>query len=143
VFFASAFSAHRAAGILLPFSPRVNPGARLLCEMPSASGKSAHLTNRADLGRRTGFPYSLTLNNRLGGNSFMLKALTFIGLGAVVALTPVVVLAQNASPSPSTTHHYSGHKPTGSFRSEMRNRSLSSRERARASAEHVRMMRRQ
>ena len=73
----------------------------------------------------------------------MLKTLTSISLGVVIALTPLAVLAQNASPPPSTTHHQTAHKRTGSFRSEMRKRHLSSKERARASAEHMRMMRSQ
>ena len=70
----------------------------------------------------------------------MLKTLASIGLGAALALTPLVALAQNAPPAPAT-HHHSAHKPTGSYRSQMRARHNSSKERASAGAEHVRMMR--
>jgi hypothetical protein len=77
------------------------------------------------------------------GGTPLLKTFALMGLGAVIALTPLAVLAQNASPPPSTTHHQTAHKPTGSFRGEMRKRHLSSKERARASAEHMRMMRSQ
>jgi hypothetical protein len=73
----------------------------------------------------------------------MLKTLALLGLGAAVALTPLSVLAQNAPPAPAKQHHYSAHQPTGSYRSEMRRRHSSSKERARASAEHIRTMRQQ
>jgi hypothetical protein len=73
----------------------------------------------------------------------MLRALALVGLGASVALMPLAALAQNAPPPASEEHHYSAHKPTGSYSSEMRRRHNSSKERARASAEHMRTMRQQ
>jgi hypothetical protein len=74
----------------------------------------------------------------------MLRTLVLVGLGASVVLTPLVALAQNAPPpAPVKQHHYTAHKPTGSYRSEMRRRHNSSKERARAGAEHVRTMRQQ
>ena len=69
----------------------------------------------------------------------MLKTFAAIGLGAAVALTPLAAPAQNAPP-PSTSHHQAAHKSTGSYRSEMRKRHGSSKDRARAGAEHMRMM---
>jgi len=72
----------------------------------------------------------------------VLKTFAAIGLGAAIALAPLTVLAQNApTPAPATHHHRAAHKPTGSHRSEMRKRHNSSKERARAGAEHVRTMR--
>jgi hypothetical protein len=72
----------------------------------------------------------------------MLKILASIGLGLAIALAPLAAPAQTAPPAPAK-HHYSAHKPTGSHRSEMRARHNSSKERARAGAEHMRMMRQQ
>ena len=72
----------------------------------------------------------------------MLKIAASIGLAAAIALAPVAALAQPAPPV-TAKHHYAAHKPTGSYRSEMRKRHNSSRERARAGAEHRRMMRQQ
>lgn len=78
----------------------------------------------------------------------MLKIFALIGLGATVAFAPPPAFAQTnpsraegAATSPSL-HHPSAHRPSGSYRSEMRHRHNTSKERARASAEHVRMMRR-
>jgi hypothetical protein len=74
----------------------------------------------------------------------MVNKLTAIGLSAVIALSPCVALAgtdqqlaqaapaAGASPTPA---------PTGSHKSQMRHRSNMSKERARASAEHMRKMR--
>lgn len=72
----------------------------------------------------------------------MFKTFAAIGLGAAVALTPLAALAQN-TPPPATSHYQAAHKPTGSYRSEMRKRHSSSKDRARAGAEHMRMMRSQ
>jgi hypothetical protein len=73
----------------------------------------------------------------------VLKTFAAVGLGAAIALAPLAVLARNApSPAPATHSHRGAHKPTGSYRSEMRKRHNSSKERARAGAEHVRTMRR-
>jgi hypothetical protein len=71
------------------------------------------------------------------------KTLACIGLAAAMALTPFAVLAQSASPPAPKHHHYSAQQPTSSFRSEMRKRHNTSKERARASAEHVRSVRQQ
>ena len=60
---------------------------------------------------------------------------------AVLALASYA-LAQPAPPA-TAKHHYAAHEPTGSYRSEMRKRHNSSRERARAGAEHRRTMRQQ
>jgi hypothetical protein len=62
-------------------------------------------------------------------------------LGASVVLTPLAALAQKAAPAKQ--HHYTAHKPTGSYRSQMRHRSNMSKQRARAGAEHMRTMRQQ
>ncbi len=70
----------------------------------------------------------------------MLKTISAIGLGAAVTLSPLAAFAQT---SPAARHHYSAHKPTGSYRSEMRARHVSSKDRARAGAEYVRQMRMQ
>ena len=57
-----------------------------------------------------------------------------IGLGAVIALSPLAALAQSAT---ATAHAGGG----GSHRSHLRHSGTTSRERARASAEHMRTMR--
>jgi hypothetical protein len=78
----------------------------------------------------------------------LLKTFALIGLGAAVVVTPLAVLAQT-NPSPAvgaaatSPSHATAHRPTGSYRSEMRRRHQSSKDRARAGAEHVRMMRSQ
>jgi hypothetical protein len=69
----------------------------------------------------------------------MLKTLALVGLGASLVLTPLAALAQTAP----TTHHATAHKPTGSYRSHMRHTRNTSKERARAGAEHMRTMRQQ
>ena len=57
-----------------------------------------------------------------------------IGLGAVIALSPLAAMAQSAT---GTVHAGGG----GSHRSHLRHSGNTSRERARASAEHMRTMR--
>ena len=69
----------------------------------------------------------------------MLRTLAVVGVGASVVLTPLAALAQNAAPAKQ--HHHTAHKPTGSYRSQMRHTRNTSKERARASAEHMRTMR--
>ena len=76
----------------------------------------------------------------------MFKTIAAIAFGAAVTLTPLAVRAE-MKPSPmvmaqSTTPAHA-HRPTRSYRSEMRHRSNMSRERARAGAEHVRTMHKQ
>ncbi len=71
----------------------------------------------------------------------MRRTIAAIGLGAAIALSPfsiVAVLSQTAAPA--AAHHARPHKPTGSFRSQMRNRSNLSKERARAGAEYMRTL---
>ncbi len=73
----------------------------------------------------------------------MVKRFAMIGLTAVIALSPLAALAETdqlaqaapaagAAPAPA---------PAGSYKSQMRHRSDTSKERARASAEHMRKMR--
>lgn len=74
----------------------------------------------------------------------MLKTFASLALGAAIALTPLAAHADTALSAPGAhpaTHHTRHY--TGSYRSEMRKRHNSSKERARASAEHMRMMRSQ
>ncbi len=62
-----------------------------------------------------------------------------LAVGSLVALSPVAASAQTAS-APTTPRH-AAHHPRGSYRSEMHKRRNMSRDRARASAEHMRQMR--
>jgi hypothetical protein len=64
----------------------------------------------------------------------MLKMIALIGVGTAIAFTPLPTIAQTA-PAASAT------PPTGSHSSQMRHRANMSKERARASAEHMRHMR--
>ena len=71
----------------------------------------------------------------------MLKTIALIGLGTAIAFTPLPTIAQtdqSAAPAASTAT-----APTGSHKSQMRHRSNMSKERARASAHHMRHMRHQ
>jgi hypothetical protein len=73
----------------------------------------------------------------------MFKTIASIGLGAMMVLAPLGARAQTyqtSAPAASTANPSSAHASsrTGSFRSQMRHRSNLSRERARASAEHMR-----
>ena len=72
----------------------------------------------------------------------MLKVLASLGLIASLGLMPLAAIAETPTTAPGahpTTQHHA-HKPTRSYRSEMRRRGNQSRERARASAEHMRTM---
>ena len=71
----------------------------------------------------------------------MLKFIAAAGLGALIALSSFAASAQTTV-APGA-HPHQAHRPTRSHRSEMRNRHNMSRERARASAEHMRQMRNQ
>ncbi|HKN30098.1 MAG TPA: hypothetical protein VJY34_20375 [Roseiarcus sp.] len=73
----------------------------------------------------------------------MLKTLALVGLGASVVVMPLAAPAQTAPPAAPANHHATAHKPTGSYRSHMRHTRNTSKERARASAEHMRTMRQQ
>lgn len=71
----------------------------------------------------------------------MLKFLASIVLGAALASSPRVSVAQTTPAGASATHHAQAHRPSGSHRSRMAQRNNLSQERARASAEHMRKMR--
>jgi hypothetical protein len=71
----------------------------------------------------------------------MLKFIASIALGAALASSPLPAFAQTTPAGASAIHHPHAHRPTGSYRSQMRHRSNLSREHSRASAEHVRQMR--
>ena len=58
----------------------------------------------------------------------------------VAAASPLAASAQTTEPG-AYPHH--AHQPTGSYRSEMRNRRAQAHHRARAGAEHARQMRMQ
>ena len=64
----------------------------------------------------------------------MIKTFVVIGLGVVIVFSPLAAMAQSAT---GTAHTGGG----GSHRSHMRHSGNMSRERARASAEHMRQMR--
>jgi uncharacterized caspase-like protein len=69
----------------------------------------------------------------------MLKTIALIGFGAAIAFTPLPTIAQtSAAPAASAP---AATAPMGSHRSQMRHRANLSKERARASAEHMRHMR--
>ena len=68
----------------------------------------------------------------------MLKMIALIGLGTAIAFTPLPTIAQtSAAPAASAP---SATTPTGSHRSQMRHRANVSKERARASAHHMRQL---
>jgi hypothetical protein len=73
----------------------------------------------------------------------MLKFIGSIVLIAALAFSPLSAVAQTTQSGASATHHAQTHKPTRSYKSEMRHRSNMSKERARAGAEHVRTMHKQ
>ena len=70
----------------------------------------------------------------------MVKFIVAASLAALIAAAPLAASAQTAATGVHTHH---AHQPTGSYRSEMRKRNNASRDRARASAEHMRTMRTQ
>ena len=69
----------------------------------------------------------------------MLKIMVAAVFAALVAAAPLAAQAQTTA-APGATHPHSVHRPTGSHRSEMRKRHNTSRDRARASAEHMRKL---
>jgi len=69
----------------------------------------------------------------------MLKAFAAASFAALVAALSLPASAQSTG-APSAEQ---AHRPTGSYRSEMRKRRNTHKERARAGAEHVRQMRTQ
>ncbi|MBV8103833.1 MAG: hypothetical protein JO223_04265 [Hyphomicrobiales bacterium] len=73
----------------------------------------------------------------------MLKFVASILLGAALASSPLPAFAQTTQLGASAMHHPHAHRPTRSYRSEMRRRGNAHKEQARAGAEHVRQMRMQ
>ena len=71
----------------------------------------------------------------------MLKAIALIGVGAAIAFTPLPTIAQTDQSTAPAAGAPAATAPTGSHRSQIRHRANMSRERARASAHHVRHMR--
>ena len=70
----------------------------------------------------------------------MLKTIALIGLGAAIAF-PLPAIAQTYQSAAPAASAPAATAPTGSHRSQMRHRANLSKERARASAEHMRNMR--
>ena len=73
----------------------------------------------------------------------MLKFLASIALGAALASSPLVSVAQTTPAGASAVHYPQSHQSTGSHKSRMAHRRNLHKERARAGAEHVRQMRMQ
>jgi hypothetical protein len=77
----------------------------------------------------------------------MLNKFAAIGLSAVIALSPLAARAgtdqQLAQAAPAAGAASPTTAPKGSYKSQMRHRSNTHKERARASAEHMRQMRQQ
>jgi hypothetical protein len=71
----------------------------------------------------------------------MLKTMALIGVGAAIAFTPLPIIAQTDQSAAPAAAAPAATAPTGSHRSQMRHRANMSRERARASAHHMRHMR--
>jgi hypothetical protein len=70
----------------------------------------------------------------------MLKTIALMSLGAAISFTSLPAIAQtNQSTTPAASAPAAS-APTGSHRSQMRHRANISRERARASAHHMRQM---
>ena len=70
----------------------------------------------------------------------MLKMIALIGVGTAIAFTPLPTIAQTDQSAAPAASAPAATAPTGSHRSQMRHRSNMSRERARASAHHMRHM---
>jgi hypothetical protein len=70
----------------------------------------------------------------------MLKTIALMGLGAAVAFTSLPAFAQTGQPTAPTASAPAATAPTGSHKSQMRHRANLSKERARASAHHMRQM---
>jgi len=68
----------------------------------------------------------------------MLKTIVLIGLGAAVALTSLPAIAQTDQSAAPAASAPAANAPTGSYKSQMRHRANVSKERARASAHHIR-----
>jgi hypothetical protein len=70
----------------------------------------------------------------------MLKTIAFIGLGGAIAFMPLPALAQTYQSAAPAASASAATAPTGSHKSQMRHRANLSKERARASAHHMRHM---
>lgn len=70
----------------------------------------------------------------------MLKTIAFVGLGMAIAYTPLPSMAQTDQSAAPAASAPAATTPTGSHKSQMRHRAQLSRERARASAHHMRHM---
>jgi len=70
----------------------------------------------------------------------MLKTIALMGLGAAVAFTSLPAIAQTYQSAAPAASAPSATPPTGSHRSQMRHRANMNKERARASAHHMRHM---
>jgi len=71
----------------------------------------------------------------------MLKTIALLGLGAAVAFTSLPASAQTDQSAALQASAPASTGPTGSHKSQMRHRANMSKERARASAHHVRHLR--
>jgi hypothetical protein len=71
----------------------------------------------------------------------MLKTIALIGVGTAIAFAPLPTIAQTYQSAAPAVSAPAATAPTGSHRSQMRHRANLSKERARASAEHMRHMR--
>jgi hypothetical protein len=70
----------------------------------------------------------------------MLKTIALIGVGAAVAFTSIPAIAQTYQSATPAASAPAATAPAGSHRRQMRHRANMSRERARASAHHMRHM---
>jgi hypothetical protein len=68
----------------------------------------------------------------------MLKTIALMGLGAAVAFTSLPAIAQTYQSAAPPASAPASTAPSGSHRSQMRHRANMSKERARASAHHMR-----
>ena len=71
----------------------------------------------------------------------MLKTIALLGLGAAVAFTSLPAFAQTDQSVAPAAGTQASAGPTGSHKSQIRHRANMSKERARASAHHVRHVR--
>lgn len=95
--------------------------------------------------RRIKFPLDQWMVVRIDlEERIMPNKIVCLGLGAVIALAALPALAQtnqSAAPAPSSASLTLAEASSGSYKSQMRHRSNMSKERARASAEHMRHLR--
>jgi hypothetical protein len=71
----------------------------------------------------------------------MLKTIALLGVGAAVAFTSLPAFAQNDQSAATAASASANTSPSGSHKSQIRPRANMSKERARASAHHVRHLR--